>query len=105
MANNKKWIVRLGESEWMRHTYARAPGEWPRLLGSVRHGAQVGALGQTEQGDFVQLVGDYEVPLSRTQITKAMAHAVTVEARPVRPMRVATTPVVIVKKRRVLVPA
>lgn len=96
-----RWIVRLGEPEWSRHTHAKHEGL--SLLGSVRRGAQVGALAQTVQGDYVQVVGDFIAPLNRAQLSRAVAAATAMgtygEMRPVQ--RPAPAPVVSVKRRRV----
>ena len=101
-----KWIVRLGESEWIRHTYARTVSDGLRLLGSVRRGAQVGALGVNEQGEFVQVVGDYLVALNRAQIARAVAAASIDTYRDVCAVqRQAVAPVIVVKRRRIPVSA
>lgn len=107
MAKKLKWIVRLGEIEWARHTYPRPPGDALRLLGSVRRGPQVGALGETDQGKYVQVVGDFVVNLNRSQIVRAIAAAKAVEicgySQPVS--RTMNVPVVVVKRRRLPVMA
>lgn len=106
-SKKSKWHVRLGEAEWIRYTYARTENDGLRLLGSVRRGAQVGALGVTEQGDYVQVVGDYVIPLlNRQQIAKAIPVATIGAHRVARPVQQkAAAPVIVVKRRRVLVPA
>ena len=105
LAKKSKWMVRLGESEWMRHTYARTESDGLRLLGSVRRGIQVGALGVTEQGEYVQVVGDHMVALNRSQISRVLDSAQICARGNVRPMqRPSVSPVVIVKRRRVIVP-
>jgi len=52
-----KWVVRLGQPEWQRHTQSRSVGESLRMLGSVQRGAQVGALAVDGNGDFFQVNG------------------------------------------------
>lgn len=112
------WWVQLGETEWARYTYARASGDRLQLLGSVRRGQQVGALAKTNDGAYVQVVGDYEVRLNFSQVSRAVERARRsgpvptagrfMSPRPIEsvtgaPARAA--PVVVVKKqRRVLVP-
>ena len=105
MAKNVQLHVRLGEADWSKHTYARTDGDADvTLLGSVQKGQQHGALALKADGEYVMLVGDYEMPLNQHQIRAAMQNA-----RPSVP-RVswsahktnATVPVVIVKKRRVV---
>ena len=56
-----KWIVRLGQSL--------------RLLGSVRHGAQVGALAVDDNGEYFQVNGEYVAPLKKRFIAKAVSAA------------------------------
>ncbi|OYU42138.1 MAG: hypothetical protein CFE44_25710, partial [Burkholderiales bacterium PBB4] len=61
--------VRLGESDWAKHTYARTDGDAGlTLLGSVQKGLQHGALALKDDGDYVMLVGDYEMPLNQHQV-------------------------------------
>ena len=82
------WLVRLGAHEWVRHTYARPADDPIRLLGSVRRGPQIGALGITADKKYVQVVGDYVVPLNQGQIKQAIAKYKAYEAR----LAAATTP-------------
>lgn len=105
------WRVVLGRAAWSRYTYERAEGDELKLLGSVSKGAQVGALAMTAEGAYVQVVGDYLVPLKTKEIAKAIANAPK-ERGPVlsseMPARLASrkespAPVVIVKKRRVAI--
>lgn len=104
------WLVRLGEVEWSRFTYARAESDPLRLLGSVRRGAQLGALAVTAEERYVQVVGDLVSPLPTGEIAKAIAKARRLQpyepylrARPVP--STAPAPVVTVKRRRVFVAA
>ena len=74
-----------------------------QLLGSVRRGAQVGALAITEDGQYIQVVGDLINPLNRSQLDQAVAKAKGDGRR--APQRAATprpsaAPVVVVVKRR-----
>lgn len=62
----------MGRAEWARHTYARANGDELQLLGSVQRGSQAGALAMTANGQYVQVVGDFVVPLNRSQILNAI---------------------------------
>lgn len=104
MPKKSKWVVRLGQSEWSRYTYQRTAKDGLQLLGSVRRGAQVGALALTDQGTYVQVVGDHTINLNQSQITGALASAqkpVNNWERPTRVQPVAP-PVVIVKRRRIL---
>lgn len=104
------WIVRLGEVEWKRFTYGRA-NDALEMLGSVRHGPQVGALAKTADGEFVQVVGDYLTPLKKYTITKALAQAQSLRPKSCAPRwnstresSAAAAPVVIVKRRRTYMP-
>ena len=105
MAKKVAWHIRLGVPEWSRYTYARAEGDVLRLLGSVRRGPQIGALAMTEEGRYVQVVGDYITPLNSGQLTRAMAKAKPEEFYPVQKAvtRVAPAPVVTLKRRRTFV--
>lgn len=84
----ENWLVRLGPHEWVRHTYERPADDPIRLLGSVRRGPQVGALGITADKKYVQVVGDYVMPLNQGQIKQAIAKYKAFEAR----LAAATTP-------------
>ncbi len=103
MAKNPSWHVRLGQAEWVQHTYARPPAHPLQLLGSVRRGMQVGALARSVDGQFFQVVGDFVQPLNKRKIEAAIAKATTTEAfvaeRAV--VKPATPPIIIVKRRRV----
>jgi hypothetical protein len=105
------WRVVLGKVAWSRYTYERPEGDDLKLLGSVSKGAQVGALAMTVEGEYVQVVGDYMVPLKTKEIAKAVANAPR-ETNPVlsgetpswqASRKEAPPPVVIVRKRRVAV--
>lgn len=113
MANQLKWVVRLGAGEWARHTYERAEDAPLTLLGSVMRGQQIGALAQTAEGQYVQVVGDHVVPLNTSKIAAALARAkaqnkpqnksrglyrAASALEPAKPM-----PVVTIKRRRVFV--
>jgi hypothetical protein len=104
--NRSKWHIRLGENEWIKHTYFRCENDDIKLLGSVRRGAQVGALAINQDGQFFQVVGDYLVPLNKSQVAKALAAAsinpylATSYVKKAVPV---TPPVVIVKRRRIAV--
>ncbi len=119
-AKKENWLVRFGPHEWARHTYER-PGDDPiRLLGSVRRGPQLGALGITADEKYVQVVGDLIVPLNQGQIKQAIAKCKAFETRlaaattpyssypfstPHAPRVAAPPPVVVVKRRRIPVMA
>lgn len=106
MSKKTKWHIRLGESEWLRYTYTRNEGDELKLLGSVRKGPQVGALGVNTRGDYLQVVGDYEVALNRSQIDKVLAGLSRAPNRFTRALQTpAAAPVVVVKRRRIAVPA
>ncbi len=107
MVKKAAWFVRLGVPEWSRYTYARPEGDALRLLGSVRRGPQMGALAMTEDGHYVQVVGDYVTPLNSSQLTRALAKAKPEElSYPVQKavVRVGPPPVVTIKRRRTYVP-
>lgn len=101
----KKWLVRLGEAEWLRFTYPRTDGDlW--LLGSIRRGAQMGALALDANGRYLQVNGDHVSPLSHSQVAAAVARAGAHDLSHHRAASAAKTapkpPVVIVRKRRVI---
>ncbi len=79
MTTKPDWHIRLGEGEWSRFTYARAPADGIQLLGSIRKGLQIGALAVTNAGGFVIVNGDWLTPLNCRQVqsalNKAKAHA------------------------------
>lgn len=102
---NAKWVVRLGQLEWARHTHDRNVGESLRLLGSVQRGAQVGALAVDGNGDYFQVNGEYVAPLNK-RFKRFIAKAVSAAQRrvPYRhdppTQRSAPTPVVTVRRSR-----
>jgi hypothetical protein len=105
------WRVVLGAAAWSRYTYERPEGDELKLLGSVSKGAQVGALAVTAAGAYVQVVGDYQVPLKTKDIAKAVANAPKAPYADLSrespswhaARKESPAPVVIVKKRRVAV--
>lgn len=110
-ARKPGWRVVLGRAAWSRYTYERPEGDDLTLLGSVSKGAQVGALAMTAEGAYVQVVGDYLVPLKTKEIAKAVANAPK-EPNPMLSSEIQSwqasrkespAPVVVVKKRRVAV--
>jgi hypothetical protein len=106
LVKKANWHVRLGSLEWARYTNARPENDPLQLLGSVRRGLQVGALGLTDQGQYVHVVGDFVTPLNSSQISRAVAKAKgTVHYAAPRPAKAAPAPVVTVKRRRVFVVA
>lgn len=105
MAKHVQLHVRLGEPEWSKHTYAREGGDVGlTLLGSVQKGQQRGALAQKMDGDYVMLVGDYEMPLNQHQVRAALQSGKTSPPRVLwsPPKPGTTVPVVVIKKRRVI---
>jgi hypothetical protein len=104
MAKSVRLHVRLGEPEWSKYTYARSDDDALfTLLGSVHRGQQHGALAQKSDGDYVMLVGDYEMPLNQHQIRATLQGCRIPPPRVTRsaPKPSTTVPVVVVKKRRV----
>lgn len=101
--------MRLGPLEWPRHTYARPDDDPLKLIGSVRRGPQIGALAVTEEGQYVQVVGDHITVLNCFQISKALVNANAIEQLMARQLvsraAAAPTPIVIIKKRRSFIPA
>ncbi len=101
----EKWCIRLGATEWARYTNARMNSESMKLLGSVRKGAQMGALAQTAEG-YVQVNGEFITKLNTSQIRCALAKVEAAEAHQARRMlrrvvhNAAPPPVVVVKRRR-----
>ncbi len=105
MAKHVQLHVRLGEPDWTKHTYARTePGAGLMLLGSVQRGQQRGALAQKDDGTYVMVVGDYEMPLNQHQIRAALQSGRTAPPRTTWSTRKPsnTVPVVVIKKRRVV---
>jgi hypothetical protein len=99
--SDKCWHIQLGDDHWARFTYARPQGSAFRLLGSVARNAQVGALAETAEGQYLQVNGDHVMPLSGGQLRRAVAAARRAAPRPsVRRESVATPPVVVTFKRR-----
>lgn len=98
---SKPYIIRLGP-QWAQFTYEREEFE---LLGTIQCEAQIGALARQADGTFVQLNGDWTVPLSAARVRAALRQA---ESRPsagprhgARPAKPASAaPVVVVRKRR-----
>jgi len=103
VANKPSWIVRLGQAEWIRHTYPRPAGDALQLLGSVRRGMQIGALAKTDTGEYVQVVGDFVTPLNSKKIELALARTkpTDVGAAARAPSKSAPVPVVTIKRRRI----
>lgn len=97
-----RWIVRLGPSEWSRHTRGGDVGEGLRLLGSVQYGAQVGALAVDDSGEYFQINGAYVAPLTKRHIAKAISAAQRHAPAPPKPPRPQSpSPVVTVRRRRI----
>jgi hypothetical protein len=105
LVKKASWYVRLGTLEWSRYTYERPENDPLRLLGSVKRGLQMGALAINEQGQYVQVVGDFITPLNSSQISRALAKLKAPDhisaPRPV--VQQAPAPVVTVKRRRIFV--
>ncbi len=105
--------IRLGP-HWSRFSYQH---DELKMLGTVQQGPGIGALALRPDGRYVQLNGDVERVLNTARVNVALQkaqhasggsaghaghasqHANHHSARPMAP-----PPVVIVKKRRVLVP-
>jgi len=109
LAKKPELSIRMGALEWERYTYARPADADLTLIGSVRDGQQMGALAQTSDGKYVQVVGDFMVPLSSSKVAKALAKT---QGKPVAPAFFAPlpsssppkpAPVVTIKRRRVFV--
>jgi hypothetical protein len=107
MEKGTDWVVRLGREEWMRFTYERPAGHALQLLGSVTRGPQTGALARDQDGNYVQVNGDYTSPLNSPGLRQAAAAARSSSWKPFAPIRqeAARVPVVTVKRRRVVSPA
>lgn len=105
MAKQVQLHVRLGETEWSKYTYARTEIDTAvTLLGSIQRGQQRGALAQRGDGEYLMLVGDYEMPLNQHKVRAALQSG---RAAPPRvtwtaPKPSTTVPVVVIKKRRVI---
>jgi hypothetical protein len=103
--SDKSWHIQLGDDHWARFTYARPEGIPFRLLGSVARDAQVGALAETPEGQFVQVNGDHVTPLSNSQVRRAIEAARrAAPRRPARREANAAPPTIVTIKRRRLVP-
>ena len=111
---HKRWVVRLGVEEWSQYTYPRRPEDTLELLGSVRHGQEMGALGRDSSGEFFIVVGDHLTPIKKKHVMgvlgkrSAEMFIVTMpneEPQPtVAPVRSAPSIPVVIKKRRRVVP-
>jgi hypothetical protein len=102
---DKSWRVELGDTHWARYTYARPEGSDFRLLGSVARNAQVGALAETPDGQYLQVNGDHVTPLASGQVRRAIDAARRATPRaPVRREHPAAPPTVVIIKRRRRVP-
>ena len=102
-----KWVVRLGQAEWARHTNAPSVNASLRLIGSVQHGARLGALAVDGNGDYFQINGEYIAPLNKRHVSKAVSAAqarAPSQPMPRRPQTPAPMPVVTVRRRRILDP-
>ena len=106
LKSKSRWFVRLGPLEWVKHTYERSTDDSLKLLGSARHGMQVGALAKLGD-EFVLVVGDHVTALSRADnkdLAAATVHARSFERptefQPSPPPVSAAAPVVVVIKRR-----
>jgi len=105
MVKHVQLQVRLGEPDWLKHTYARTGDDANyTLLGSVQKGQQRGALALRGDGEYVMLVGDYEMPLNQHQIRAALQNGRTSPPRVTwtAPKPATTVPVVVIKKRRLI---
>ena len=102
--SDKCWHIQLGDDHWARFTYARPEGSPFRLLGSVARNAQVGALAEAADGQYLQVNGDHVTPLNSGQLRRAIAAARRAAPRPrIRREPSAAPPVVVTVKRRRLV--
>jgi hypothetical protein len=106
MEEGTDWVVRLGREEWMRFTYERSTGDALQLLGSVTRGPQTGALARDQDGNYMQVNGDYTSPLNSLRLRQAVAAARSSNWKPFAPARqeAARVPVVTIKRRRVVSP-
>lgn len=77
-------------------------GPGARLLGVVQRGLETGALARLADGSYVQVNGDIVQPLNPMQVETALrcAGVALEQSAPV----VAMKPMVIVKRRRVILP-
>ena len=99
--SEKSWRIQLGDDHWARFTYARPEGSPFRLLGSVARNAQVGALAETADGQFLQVNGDHVTPLSNGQLRRAVdALRRAAPRRPIRREAHPAPPTVVTVKRR-----
>jgi hypothetical protein len=110
LKSKSRWSVRLGPLEWVKHTYERPTDDYLQLLGSARHGMQVGALAKLGD-EFVLVVGDHVSTLSRADnkdLAAATAHAQSfeqpMEFQKMPPVSVAAPVVVVIKRRRIPAP-
>jgi hypothetical protein len=87
MEEGTDWVVRLGREEWMRFTYERPAGHALRLLGTVTRGPQTGALARDQDGNFMQVNGDYTSPLNSPRLRQAVAAARSSSWKPFAPIR------------------
>jgi len=103
----QNWRIELGARHWERHTHSGLEEQGFRLLGRISRAGQFGALGQSQDGNYVQINGDHVVPLNRSKVEHALKAAQRREQSASRmPERRAPTvvPTVIIKRRRVIAP-
>lgn len=108
MRNRDPWVVRLGPAEWGKFT--RTQREGLQLLGSVQRGAGIGALAATPDGRYLQVNGDYVSELDANEVGIAVESAKSKAGIDPRLKagargRAGTTPVVVVRRRRIPAPA
>jgi len=104
LSNRDPWVVRLGPTEWGKFT--RTQREGLQLLGSVQRGAGIGALAATPDGRYLQVNGDYVSELDANEVGIAVESAkfnagfdprLNAGARG----RAGTTPLVMIRRRRI----
>ena len=95
-------IIRLGPHGARYSSYP--PREDIKLLGTVQEGQAIGALAQRADGRYVQLNGDFERVLNTSRVQAVLQRLQGRSyAKPQRPTAT-MAPVVLVKRRRALLP-
>ena len=94
--------VTLGE-DWHRFAFPRDDLEF---LGIIRRGIEIGALAKDLSGAYLQVNGDMRQTLNTSRIEAALRSASSREPKPTyrQPHPQQTPVVVVVKKRRTIVP-
>lgn len=103
MSTKDEWVVRLGRQEWARFARERETDPF-QLLGSVMHGAAMGALAITSDGRYVQVNGDYVSDIDSRELRRTVQAVAPVSTSNADfragPPPSGAPPVVVIKRRK-----